>query len=317
LHEKLSLPPNLNKVAVAFSGGTDSLSLLLALRERIESKNIYVLHVDHQVRDPKSCDKECDFVFSISKELGIKLVSEKLPRLERSSEDLLRTMRYEKLVKMAQENEVEFVALGHHKLDQSESFMLHLLRGCNLKGLSGMRESFEIDGISFIRPMLNINRHQLKQYIKKKGFAAFEDPSNAENVYKRNRIRNELFPLIENLQPGVGERLAEFTNSFKEIELWLSESVNELEQNLNVKTNIKGEILIPKSGFKKIPIPVIKEWCYKKLSIWAGGYNKINRTHVDSLYKALHSEITGYWPECFPGNVQIRVRKREIVIKSL
>lgn len=303
--------------AVAFSGGKDSLALLLAMIEKYSIEEIVALHTDHRVREKESCDEEVEFVKSVCNELGVKLFSKTLTPGENKSEEALRQLRYEALALMATENKVSCVCLGHHKLDQSESFMLHLLRGSDINGLTGMREQFEYENVYFIRPMLNIHPDDCTEMIEEKKLSAFVDPSNLENNYKRNRIRNELFPLMEDLQPGVSNRLAELSQSFKEIQNWKRSCLNDLLENVETRQNNNGELLISKKFFNSYPKPVVQDWCYKTLSDWAKGEQSISRRHVLALYNALKSENTGYWPDIFPGKVQIRVRKREIVIKFM
>jgi len=310
-----NLPIQEQKIAIALSGGKDSVALLLVAIEKFGVNNVIGFHIDHQARELKSCEEECVYIEELAMNTGVEIITHHLTRSQNHSEEFLRNLRYCALAKMANEKGVKTVALGHHKLDQSESFMLHLLRGSDINGLTGMRESFKVDNTIFIRPMLKCHPDQLKSFLEHKNIKAFEDPSNAQNNYKRNRIRNELFGLLEDLQPGVSERLADFSESLKEIDEWKKDCLEEMEKDLTVRKNNNGELLFSKSFFGNYPKPIVKEWCYKILSQWAGGGKQISRRHVQSMYSILNWEKTGYWPEVFPGNVQIRVRKREIVVK--
>ncbi len=303
------------KIGIALSGGKDSVALLLLAIDKFGCDHVVGLHVDHQARALKSCEEESSYIVGLSNKLGVECLNFQLERTENHSEEVLRNLRYCALAKMANEKGLKTVALGHHKFDQSESFMLHLLRGSDINGLTGMRESFESDGIAFVRPLLKCHPKLLQDFLELKKIKPFEDPSNAENIYKRNRIRNELFILLEELQPGVSERLADFSDSLKEIDEWKKSCLAEMEKELTVRKNNNGELLYTKSFFNKYPKPVVKEWCYKILNHWAGGKNQISRRHVLALTEVIQSDKTGYWPEVFPGNVQIRVRKREIVVK--
>lgn len=314
--QKFKFPENFKApIAVACSGGKDSVALLLHCLEILEKEQVMLFHIDHQVRKLASCEEERSFIKQLANHLNIKYETVILERCENASENTLREKRYEALVNLGKKHNIEWIALAHHAQDQSESMLLHLLRGCDLKGLSGMRECFTMSHIHFFRPALHISSKDLTSILIGNKVSHFEDPTNAEDNYKRNKIRHHLIPLMEELQPGASHRLSEMSQTFIDIQSWMDDELLELHQQQWWRKNDKGELLLNKSILSKVPKALLFSWIHHHLCEWATHKDHVTRKHVQNFYHCLKSEQTGYWPEPFPGNTQIRVRKREIVVK--
>ena len=90
------------------------------------------------------------------------------------------------------------IAVGHHKEDQAETFFLNLMRGSGVAGLSGMRYR---NGL-VVRPLLDTSRAEIEEYLREKGLDWIVDSSNASDDFARNRLRNHVLPMLEELFPG-------------------------------------------------------------------------------------------------------------------
>ncbi len=186
---------------VAVSGGADSMALLhmlWALRERLSIK-LEVVHFDHRLR--KESGREAAWVAERAEALGLPFHLHGTDALrERGSgvQAAARAWRQEECRKLMEKGGLQWVATGHHLDDQSETILLKLLRGCHLGQLRGMAWR---DG-PFIRPLLNLTHQELKTYLRKRGEQWLEDPSNSDPHYKRNRVRHELLPLLNDLAEG-------------------------------------------------------------------------------------------------------------------
>lgn len=124
--------------------------------------------------------------------------------MKASVEEQARSERYEALRKLAKDREAVAVFLAHHANDQAETLLLNLLRGCGPTGLGGMpavREEL------FVRPLLDVSREALRQWGVEQGIAFVEDPSNATPQYRRNRIRHEVLPRLQAVEPAAVELL--------------------------------------------------------------------------------------------------------------
>ncbi|HEY7339951.1 MAG TPA: tRNA lysidine(34) synthetase TilS [Ktedonobacterales bacterium] len=201
------------RLVVAVSGGADSLSLLgalLALREhghRLAPGELIVAHFDHGLRGDESRE-DVRFVQQLATELGVVCVTGHpdapySTKLRISVEDWARRTRYAFLRQVEVEHEAERIVTGHTRDDQTETILLHWLRGSGFAGLRGMAP---LRG-DLARPLLDVTRAQTVAYCAALGWQPREDSSNADPRFVRNRIRHELLPLLETYNPGIRELL--------------------------------------------------------------------------------------------------------------
>ncbi|MFM6973352.1 MAG: tRNA lysidine(34) synthetase TilS [Alphaproteobacteria bacterium] len=186
---------NKRQIAVAVSGGCDSLALTLALNEFCLARKIklFALTIDHLMRENSSIEakklgnilhqhKISHQIFSLDKN--------KLPT--KNIEANLRQMRYEILFDFCKKNQIELLFLGHHLNDVAENFLIRLFRGSGLDGLSVVNKISKINDIFLIRPFLEIPKDDLKNYLMQKNIEWFEDESNEDEKFLRNKIRKFL-----------------------------------------------------------------------------------------------------------------------------
>ncbi len=210
-----SLPAE--RLGVAVSGGADSVALLrlLALVARDHPLSLVVLHVDHALRpDSRAAAR---WVGRLARHLGLPFQGRRLeppparPGTAGGLEAWARTQRLRALAEMAAAAGLPWVALGHHAGDQAETVLLRLLRGTSLAGLAGMRSRRTLrwpgGQVRLWRPFLDVPRQTLRQVLEDLGQDWCEDPTNAEPRFLRNRIRQEVLPLLETIRPGATRHL--------------------------------------------------------------------------------------------------------------
>ena len=181
-------------LAVGVSGGADSLALVLCLNECLKpvKKKVVALTVDHGLR-PESGD-EAMYVHQLMKKLKIEhhTLRWEGKKPKTGIEEAARKARYRLLTSWCVEHQVNCLCVAHHALDQAETFMIRLQRGSGLSGLCGMREVAIMDGIKILRPFLNKNPEDLKQYLREHNINWITDSSNACDDFLRVRIRKFL-----------------------------------------------------------------------------------------------------------------------------
>jgi tRNA(Ile)-lysidine synthase len=111
---------------------------------------------------------------------------------QKNIEANLREIRYEILTNFCKKNDIEFLFVGHHLGDIAENFIIRLFRGSGLDGLSPIQKISEINGIKIIRPFLEISKDELKNYLIAKNIEWFEDETNDDEKFLRNKIRKFL-----------------------------------------------------------------------------------------------------------------------------
>lgn len=190
-----------DKMVIGVSGGPDSVVLLYVLNSlKKEFKlSLYVAHLDHGLR--KDSPKDAEFVKKLAGKLKLPVtigkVDVKALAKKGSLEEVARNARLEFLFKVARRVKAKKIALGHNLDDQAETVLMRILRGTGLYGLAGILPKRKISGFEIIRPLIEVRRRGIEAFLKRKKIKARIDASNLEDIYFRNKIRNQLLPLLE------------------------------------------------------------------------------------------------------------------------
>ena len=182
-------------VIVALSGGADSVALLAVLRQL--GCDCRAAHCNFHLRGEESM-RDMRHVQALCAELGVDLyirdfdVPAQMKACGESVEMACRTLRYHWFDELLDRERASYIAVGHHREDRAETFMLNLMRGAGLEGLTSMRM---VEG-NVIRPLLDLSREEIEKYLAACGLGFVTDSTNAENEYRRNSLRNRVFPLL-------------------------------------------------------------------------------------------------------------------------
>ena len=233
---------------VAVSGGADSMVLLHALNSLAEKWRwkISVAHFNHQLRGRRSdADEQLVRKTAVALKLLVVVGTADVKHFAKKSrlsiEMAARKLRHEFFARVANERKISTIALAHHADDQVELFFLRLLRGAGGEGLAGMkwRAPSPVDRkIVLIRPLLDFSRDELREFTRENKIRFREDATNFSLDAKRNRIRNELLPLLrKNYQPGLNKtilRVMEITGTESDAvgriaENWLRQCESDFE----------------------------------------------------------------------------------------
>ncbi|HET9067119.1 MAG TPA: tRNA lysidine(34) synthetase TilS [Amaricoccus sp.] len=192
------------EIGVAVSGGSDSLALLLLLREA--GARVAALTVDHGLRPESAAEARTVAGLCAARGIPHEVRTWERPGATGNLQDRAREARRELIAAWAKRRSIAAVALGHTLDDQAETFLLRLARGSGVDGLSAMRPVSEALGLRWLRPLLDIRRGALRDWLAETGVTWAEDPSNADLRFDRVRARLAL-PALAGLGLGA-ERLA-------------------------------------------------------------------------------------------------------------
>jgi len=193
-------------LVVAVSGGPDSVALLrvLALLTKEFQLRLTAAHLNHGLRKEEA-DRDEEFVCRLSAGMGIDCICKKLnihalqEGKGRSLEEIGREERYRFLDETVAQCGAVKIAVGHHRDDQAETVLHHLLRGSGAAGLRGM---LPVRDGRIIRPLLEVGRAAILEFLRREGLAYMTDSSNKSLLFLRNRIRNKLIPeLVAHYNP--------------------------------------------------------------------------------------------------------------------
>lgn len=199
-------------LAVAYSGGADSTALLLACVEKWPGQ-VYAIHIHHGVQ--AAADDFEQHCRTVCAQLGVPLLVRRVDARHgagQSPEDAARQARYEAFRSVVLDEyaqcAIKAIAIAQHADDQVETLLLALSRGAGLAGLSAMPSSWERDGIRYHRPLLGVHGAHLRAWLKERGAAFIEDPTNRNEGFTRNRIRARLLPALDAAFPQFRETFA-------------------------------------------------------------------------------------------------------------
>lgn len=213
-----------DRVLVGVSGGPDSVCLLHILnRCRKEmALSLHVVHINHGIRKRES-KREEKFVSHLAgrMDLPITVKSLDVPSYAREKrltiEEAARDMRYSAFEQLAGKLNAKKIALGHTASDQVETVLMHLLRGSGPQGLSGIPPVRKLGSTAVVRPLIEINREEILNYLKKNKLTFCLDSSNRKTEYFRNKVRLKLLPLLrKNYNENIDGALLRLSEILKE-----------------------------------------------------------------------------------------------------
>ena len=257
-----NLFPENSRILVACSGGPDSMALLYLLQDiathRHTTYKIGVAIVDHCIR-PESKDEVLWLQHQVE-ELGLPFYSATfdVPRLskeyKKSEETIGRQVRYQWLNEIAQSEGYDYISVAHHKDDQAESILAHIIRGSGLNGLTGMSVVQSEYAIPVVRPLLDVTKENLLAYIGTKHISYCVDPTNEDVRYQRNRIRHCIMPELEAVNPAVVDAIVRLGSSVHEDLRVISDLVDQSFDKL--VTIDMDEVRISRCALRQEPLAI-------------------------------------------------------------
>ncbi len=230
------------KVIVAVSGGPDSMFLLLllykfSLKNKIE---IIPVYINHHVRPTKEIKKDIKIINEFCKKTNLKpILSEISPN--KKDENTLRELRYKKLIEIAKKHNASIIATGHTKDDVVETFFLNLFRGSGLKGLCSIpplrKETQNNKTFYILRPIIDISKDDIVKILSQQKIKYVIDKTNFEIFYRRNLLRNKIFPLLQNLNMNFKDNVLSTIEHLKEINDFIAAVVEKFLSKIKIRKN--------------------------------------------------------------------------------
>lgn len=273
-----------DRVLVALSGGADSTALLLSMKKRLASGGIgglFAAHLNHGIRaedamrDQRFCERLCGELFV---PLAVETCSVPAYAKEKgmSLEMAARECRYDFLERARLSFGADVIATAHHKDDQAETVLLHLLRGAGTGGLGGMKPR---NG-RIVRPLLTVGRAEILAYLAEQGVSYCEDETNTQNDATRNRIRNELVPILRTYNPNITEALCRTAALCDADNALLAELADEAEKDIVLSEGLD------RTKLDALPEPLKSRVVRKRILALDGNVSEADIARVTALLSA-------------------------------
>ena len=270
-------------VAVAVSGGSDSMALLHFMTANAKKYGIKViaLNVEHGIRGEASIS-DTNFVKSYCRSRGIELLTYSFDAVKKAKTDKLsveqaaRILRYECFFKAIDQGKCDKVATAHHRRDNVESVLLNLFRGTGLKGVAGINANYE-DKI--IRPFLSVTKEEIIAYMTENSVPYITDETNFSDDYTRNYIRLNILPKIKEAFPEAEKSISRFAAIAKSEDDFM-DGVARSAVKIN-KDNAEISLPLHPAVFSRAAIIALKSLGIEK--DW-------EKVHIDSAYSLTDKE---------------------------
>ncbi len=239
------------KLIVAVSGGPDSMCLLSLLIKLFNSSQIVCAHVNHNIR--KESKGEAEFLknFCISNEIIFEYNEIKKYSKDNFHNDA-RNQRYQFFDNLVKKYNSKYLLTAHHADDLIETIVMRLIRGSSIGGYKGFSR-ISCDDIKYtIRPLINITKKEIFDYCNINNIKYVTDKSNFSNKYTRNRIRNNILPVLKEENINVHKKFIEFSNeienTYKYINIVATSKIKKIcvNNSINIEKFNKEDIVIRK-----------------------------------------------------------------------
>ncbi len=305
-----------DRIVVGLSGGADSVCLMLLLLalQKSEQYEIFAVHVNHQIRGEEAIrDQRFVEKFCQKHHITLEVIEKDIPKIAKeqgiSEEEAGRKMRYACMEEKAKSLGGAKIAVAHHKNDQAETVLHHLCRGTGITGLTGMSPKRGL----VVRPLLVLTREEIERYLQLRSQGFCQDSTNAKNIYTRNRLRNEIIPMLkETINPKTVEHIVDTASQLSEIEEFLERmGKNAFVQWVEKKED--GRYCLDLSGIQTQDV-VLQKWIIKKiLELLSDTHKDFTQQHILSIIELMEKQ-TGRRVE-LPYAIQVRREYEKLVFE--
>jgi len=281
---------------LAVSGGVDSTCFLYILSNLSRDMGIklHVAHLNHMLRGAES-EADAEYVEKLAINLGMPATieerdAEAYQKEQRISlEEAAREVRYRFLADVASDIGADCIVTGHTLDDHVETVLMHIIRGTGTKGLVGLRpcNQWQLAGsiITVARPLLEVSRRQTADYCRENKLVPRLDMSNLSLSPLRNRIRQQLLPLLKDYNPGVTESLLRIAAIAGDEITFMDAEVLRLWQSVVVQE--EGITALNKNAFSQLPVAIKRHFLRAVIEDILGSLKDIETRHIEEILAML------------------------------
>lgn len=307
-------------ILAAVSGGPDSIALLdyLYRKSRETGFQLSVLHVHHHLREEADKDCSCAEEAALSRGLSFHVkhaeVKKRIKEDGGSTQQAARAERYKLFEETMKEIGANKTATAHHGDDQAETLLMRFVRG-SMEGLKGIPVRRPLGNGEVIRPLLSITKKEITDYCVLQHLSYRIDSSNLQNTYQRNRLRNEIMPMLKEENPKLHESAQWQAEKSAEEEEYLN---TQAEQYVRLMRKKEESIEFSQSVFQSIP-PALQRRAVHLILNYLMPSAPWSRQHVEAVMRLCFAEKAsqftsigyGVWAEKSYGNIFLTLAQAE------
>lgn len=299
-----------DRVLVALSGGADSVCLLSVLKKLSGELGFEVCaaHLNHMIRGAEA-DRDEAYAAEFCTALGVGFYAERtdVPAISKErgiSEELAgRETRYAFFDRLCECHGFTKVATAHNKNDRAETVLMRMIRGTGIEGLGSIK--YKRDNI--IRPLLDVERYDIEEYCRREGLKFCTDSTNADSDYTRNRVRNELMPMLrDSFNPSIIDSLCRLADNAAEDAEFINGYANRLYNRINSPLKKKKPVLLDIKSLKMVDKGIRSRLILIAARDVMGDGYRLERVHTEAVTSLLDRE-TGA-SEVLPSGLLVSVK---------
>jgi len=273
------------RLLVAVSGGGDSVALLQLLVRYAHGRDLtlHVAHLDHGLRRGSRADRK--FVERLARSLDLPCIADRmevarLSRKSESPEEAARRVRRGFLLQARKQTEADLIATGHNLDDQAETVLMRLVRGAGPTALAGISPA---GPGPFVRPLLRLEREELRLYLHRRELSYREDPSNDSLRFDRNRVRKLIVPfLAETLNPRAARHIVKAARALRDDALFLDRLAAERFAGVS-HIDAQGRLVVEAAALVEVEPPIATRMARKALQQAGADARRIGSRHIQAL----------------------------------
>lgn len=282
-----------DKIVIGVSGGPDSICLLHvlnSLKQELEIE-ICVAHINHMIR--KVADSETEYVRKFCNDLGIECFIKKVDIIKlakeekKGTEETGRKVRYDFFDEVLKKTNSNKIATAHNSNDKAETVILNILRGSGISGLKGIEP---IRDNKYIRPLIETDRIEIEKYCNKNNLNPKYDESNNENIYNRNKIRNEVIPYIKReFNQNIIKTINRLSNVAAEENEYM-QKITKKEYD-NISTTKNDIIILDLKKFNNLELVIKRRIILYTINETLHTIKGIEKVNIDDIIKLCNNNI--------------------------
>ncbi len=288
------------RVIVGVSGGADSMALLGCLRQLADelALSVVVAHLEHGFRGQASIE-DAKYVeqYCAAHDIAFEMKSVNMPEIiagaKGSSQELSREVRYSWYRELTIKYQTPYVLLGHHRDDQVETIIMRMIQGTSISGLAGMNMYQQRMGMTIVRPLLEVTKEQLIRHCREMGIVPREDSSNYDNKYLRNRVRNQLLPLLEEqYNPNVAQALLNLANLAREDSDFIEQHVGEVFADIVTEVTANQQYKIERKQIRNLH-PALQSRVILLILYYLKSDTRFEKKHIHIVIDWINEPFSG------------------------